>query len=90
LLLALPGWSGLVLLGWSRRRSGKGVNKKLYLLTFLCLLSLGTFSACGGGGSGNGAGGGTPPGTYTVTVTGTFTSGSTNLTHSTKLTMVVQ
>jgi uncharacterized repeat protein (TIGR03803 family) len=32
LLLALSGWSGLVLLGRPRRRSGKGINKKLYLL----------------------------------------------------------
>jgi len=41
---------------------------------------------CGGGGSG----GGTPLGTYNLTVTGTFTSGSTVLSHSTILKLVVQ
>jgi len=46
-------------------------------------------SACGGGNSSSG-GGGTPAGTYTLTVTGSFTSGSTTLTHNTKLTLVVQ
>jgi hypothetical protein len=46
-------------------------------------------SACGGGNSGGG-GGGTQAGTYNLTVTGTFTSGLTNLTHKTNLTLVVQ
>jgi hypothetical protein len=48
-----------------------------------------TLTSCGGG---SGAGGGTSPqaGTYTIAVTGNFTSGSTTLTHITKLTLVVQ
>jgi hypothetical protein len=76
------------LTGWRReRRPGL-----LYGLEFLCLLSVGfAMSGCGGGGgSGGGGGGGTQAGTYNLTVTGTFTSGSTDLTHKTNLTLVVQ
>ena len=47
-----------------------------------------TWSACGGS-MGN-SGGATPAGTYNVTVVGTFTSGSANLVHSTKLILTVQ
>jgi hypothetical protein len=91
LWLALSGLSGLVLLGsggWSRKRRGR----LLYRLAFLCLFLLGiTFSACGGGSSSMGNGGSaTPAGSYNLTVTGTFTSGSTTLTHATKLTLAVQ
>jgi hypothetical protein len=61
----------------------------LFGLALLSLLFLGvTISACGGGGGGHS--GGTAPGTYNVTVTGNFTSGSTILTHTTNLTLVVQ
>jgi hypothetical protein len=74
------------LAGWRRERR----PRLLYGLAFLCLLSVGvTMSACGGGG-GSGGGGGTQAGTYNLTVTGAFTSGSTNLTHKTNLTLVVQ
>jgi hypothetical protein len=74
------------LAGWRRERR----PRLLYGLAFLCLLSVGvTMSACGGGG-GSGGGGGTQAGTYNLTVTGAFTSGSTNLTHKTSLTLVVQ
>jgi FG-GAP-like repeat/Abnormal spindle-like microcephaly-assoc'd, ASPM-SPD-2-Hydin len=61
-------------------------------LAFVCLLLIATIlSSCGGGsGGGNHGGTGTPAGTYTLTVTGTFISGSTTLTHSTNLTLVVQ
>jgi hypothetical protein len=92
--LAFCGLSGLALLrsdGRSRKRHGR----LLYGLAFLCLISLGiALSSCGGGstsgsGSGNSASA-TPPGSYDLTVTGTFTSGSTTLTHATKLTLVVQ
>ena len=63
-----------------------------YVLAFLCFLSLGiTSSACGNNSSSGGGGrAGTPAGTYNLTVSGTFTSGSTTLTHHTKLTLVVQ
>jgi hypothetical protein len=49
-----------------------------------------TLTSCGGR-SGSGGGGANPQaGTYTVTVTGNFTSGATTLSHSTKLTLIVQ
>ena len=91
LWLAIYGLSGSVLL-CSGGRSGKRLARWLRGLAFLCLLSLGiTFSACGGGsGSMGNSGGATPAGSYNLTVTGTFTSGSTTVTHSTKLTLVVQ
>lgn len=67
------------------------------VFTLLILLCLGTtLTSCGGGsssgGSGGGSGGnsGTPAGTYTLTVSANATSGSTTLTHTTKLTLVVQ
>ena len=93
LWLAVPGLSGLALLGTSCDRSSKRVVRRLYVLVLLCVLSFGiSWSACGGGSSSGsgGGGGGTPAGTYNLTVTGTFTSGSTTLTHNTKLTLVVQ
>jgi hypothetical protein len=65
----------------------------VYGLVFLCLLSIGvTMSACGSGSNsgGGGGGGGTPVGSYNLEVTGTFSTGSTTLTHTTKLTLVVQ
>ena len=85
------GLSGLVLLG-SGGRFGKRWGRLLYGLAFLSLFSLGiTFSACGGGSSSMGnSSSATPAGSYNLTVTGTFTSGSTTLTHATKLTLVVQ
>jgi hypothetical protein len=52
-----------------------------------------TMTSCGGGSSSSNGGGGsagTQAGSYTITVTGTFTSGSTTLTHSTKLTLIGQ
>jgi len=89
LWLALPGLSGLVLMVGSGVRSRKQRGRLLYGLVLICLLSVATtWSACGGG-SGSSGSGGTPAGTYTVTVTGTYTSGSATLTHSTKLTLVV-
>jgi hypothetical protein len=90
LWVALSGALGLAMMlslgRWGRERR----PRLLYRLAFLCLLSAGvTMSACGGGNSGGG-GGGTQAGTYNLTVTGTFTSGLTNLTHKTNLTLVVQ
>ena len=88
----LSGTLGLATLtslaGWRRKR----LPRLLYGLAFLCLLSIElTISACGGGGSSSSSGGGgAQAGTYNLTVTGTFTSGSTNLTHKTNLTLVVQ
>ena len=90
---ALSGLSGLVALGSSGGWSLKSRNRLLCGLALLCLFSIGiTWSGCGGGtsrGSGGGAGG-TPAGTYNLSVTGTFSSGSTNLNHSAKLTLIVR
>jgi hypothetical protein len=85
------GFAGMAIVisfaGWRRQRR-QGL---VHALALFCLLSIGvTLSACGGGGSSNSGGGGTQPGTYNLTVAGSFTSGSTTLTHSIKLTLVVQ
>jgi hypothetical protein len=59
-----------------------------YGFALLVLILAGVMmSACGSAGV---AHQGTPAGTYTLVVSGTFTSGSTKLTHSTNLTIVVQ
>jgi hypothetical protein len=92
LWVALSGALGLAMMLSLRRWRRELRPRLLYGLAFLCLVSVGiTMSACGGGGgSGGSGGGGTQAGTYNLTVTGTFTSGSTNLTHKTSLTLVVQ
>jgi hypothetical protein len=63
------------------------------LLATTLLLWVGmTLTSCGGGGSGGGGSGvtGTQTGTYTITVSASAAAGSTTLTHSTKLTLIVQ
>jgi hypothetical protein len=86
--LALSGLPGLVLVG-SRPR--KRNCRLLFGLAFLyVLITLMTWSGCGGGSSMGNGGAATPAGTYHVTVVGTFTSGSANLVHSSKLILVVQ
>ena len=88
--LALCGLPWLTILctvsaGWRNWR-----RSLFYGMVFLCLLLLGiTWSSCGGNSSGSSRGG-TPAGSYNLTVTGTFISGSATLTHSMKLTLVVQ
>jgi hypothetical protein len=79
----------LVLLGWG---PSKQHGRLFYGAIFSSVLfALMTLSACGGGnGMGSGSGSATPAGTYNLTVTGTFSSGSANFVHSTKLTLVVQ
>jgi hypothetical protein len=88
--LALAGTLGLAMLT-SLAGCRRGRRPRLvYGLAFLFLLSIGvTMPACGGG-SANGGGSGTQAGTYNLTVAGSFTSGSTTLTHTTRLTLVVQ
>jgi len=79
-LTCLTSWRGERRRQWLRRPA------------LLCLLMLEfTMTGCGGG-SGNGGGGtgGTPTGSYNLTVTGTFTSGPTQLIHTTQFTLVVQ
>jgi FG-GAP-like repeat/Abnormal spindle-like microcephaly-assoc'd, ASPM-SPD-2-Hydin len=81
----LPGLSGLVLARSGGRRRGKQVDQALGRFTLLCLILLAiSLVSCGGGSNSSN---GTP---YNLTVTGTFVSGSTNLTSSTKLILVVQ
>jgi len=88
LWVALSGTLGLTPLLRMGRGRWERRPQLVYGLTLLCLLSVGVaLSACGGGGSGSG---GTPIGTYNPTVTGTFTSGSTKLTHSIEVTLIVQ
>jgi hypothetical protein len=52
-------------------------------------MGAGSSSTTGGGGTG-GSGPSTPAGSYNLIVVGTFSQGSANLVHSTKLTLVVQ
>jgi uncharacterized repeat protein (TIGR03803 family) len=86
LWLAFSGLPGLVLLGGRRRkRHGRRGVALLYVLLIVMMSS-----ACGGGSTGGSGGSATPAGTYNLTVVGSFTSGSANLVHSTKLTLVVQ
>lgn len=90
LWLAFSGLPGLLLLGsGSRKRHSRLLYGGIFSVILFALTAL---SACGGGSSmGGGSGGsGTPAGTYNMTVVGTFSSGSANLVHSTKLTLVVQ
>jgi hypothetical protein len=64
------------------------------VLTMVLVLGLGmTLTSCGGGRAGGGGGTvltGTQTGTYTITVSASAAAGSTTLTHSTKLTLIVQ
>ena len=90
LWLPLFGLPGLAMVGiWSgccRRR----YVRAFYVVALLCLLFTGlALTACGGS-SGSSNKGGTPGGTYNLLVTGSFTSGSSRLSHTQQLTLVVQ
>jgi hypothetical protein len=61
-----------------------------YAVALLMLIAAATMPGCGGSSGTHTGSGGTPTGSYNLTVTGTFTSGSTTLTHTTKLTLNVQ
>ena len=75
-------------LGW-RRTSGRRLVP--YGCAVLLLITVGTtMPGCGGSGGSHTGSEGTPAGSYSLTVTGTFNSGSTTLSHSTKLTLIVQ
>jgi FG-GAP-like repeat len=84
----------ILILAWicTRRK-----NQRLQwapVLSMVLVLVLGiTLTSCGGGSSSGGGGTvptGTQAGTYTITVSATATAGSSTLSHSTKLTLVVQ
>jgi hypothetical protein len=87
--LAFPGLVGLVLLSSGGKHRGKQVGRTLGGFAFLCLISMAIgLASCGGSNGNNGTGSnGTP---YDLTVTGTFASGSTTVTNSTKLILVIQ
>jgi hypothetical protein len=89
LWLGICGLPGLVILGASNAGRRHRSRRVLYSWALVCMLSSLGLSACGSGSSPSGSGGGTPV-TYNLIVTATFTSGSTTLSHSTKLTLVVQ
>jgi len=75
--------SGLSFFGYRRRVPALAIP-------IVALVLLGTAACGGGGGSGSMKTPGTPAGTYTAAITATFTSGSTKLTHTDNLTLVVQ
>jgi len=89
ILLVLLGMAVLAgLLGWRRE---PGFRWAPLFAAGVVLWAALTITSCGGGSSGGGGGNpGTLAGTYTISVSGTFTSGSTTLTHSTGLTLVVK
>jgi len=90
LWLTFAGLPSLLLFGGGGGASRVRRTQLILVLSLLCVLGLAmTWSGCGGGSGSSGASG-TPLGTYTLTVTGTYSSGSTNLEHSAKLTLVVQ
>ncbi|HEX8816620.1 MAG TPA: FG-GAP-like repeat-containing protein [Terriglobales bacterium] len=79
--------------------AGVGGRGRFFALTLLLLLSAAmVMTSCGGGtmtnsGGSNPPSGGTPgtaQGTYSILVTGSFSSGSSRLAHSAKLTLIVQ
>jgi FG-GAP-like repeat len=88
LWLALPGLSGVVLLGSRVGRFGTQHLRWFHGLAFCCLFFL-ALNWAGCGGTGGSSSSGTPPGSYNLTVTGT-TSGANVLQHSLSLTLIVQ
>jgi uncharacterized repeat protein (TIGR03803 family) len=98
--LVLAGLPGIVLLGSKNKKKTSRITCAIVLL---CLISgIAMWTNCGGGGMGNNSsstggtgtsgssGPSTPAGSYNLTVVGTFSQGSANLVHSTKLTLVVK
>jgi len=89
LTFALLGTFAIVvgLLRW-RREQRLWCAPVFTLAVLVCLVM--TLTSCGGASGGSGGGTGTQAGTYTISVSGSFTSGSTTLTHTAKLALVVQ
>jgi hypothetical protein len=74
----------------ARQREQRVGRAPAFAIVLVVCLGL-TITSCGGGSSSGGGGGsGAQSGTYTITVTGAYTSGSANVSSSTKLTLVVQ
>ena len=87
--LSVSGLLGLMLVVGERRRKMRLRILNLVALLTLLWLSL-TLPSCGGGNNNSASSSGTPAGTYTLTVTGSFSAGSSTLSHTEKLTLVVQ
>jgi hypothetical protein len=88
--LALSGVAGLAVIGSFGSVSRTSRQRMLRRLSLVCVISLGiTWAGCGGSSASKTSSGGTAPGTYTLTVTGTSGSGSTAITNTTKVTLVV-
>jgi uncharacterized repeat protein (TIGR03803 family) len=90
LMLALPGMTIILIsLLWRREQRLRWVPVAAVAVLVWAAMTL---TSCSGG-SGSSASGGSPgtqAGTYTIAVSGNFSSGSTTLTHSTQLKLVVQ
>jgi hypothetical protein len=71
---------------WLWRRNPQSRWVSVFAMAVLVCVAV-TLSSCGGG---SGGGGGGQAGTYAVAVTGNFSSGSTTLTHTANLTLVVK
>ena len=92
--MLLASLMAMLILAWTRMTRKYQHLRWAPVLTITLVLVLGiTLTSCGGGSSGGGGGTvptGTQAGTYTITVSASATAGSTTLTHTTKLTLVVQ
>jgi hypothetical protein len=92
--LTFAGLPGIVLLGIRSKKKNSHIACAIVLLCLMAAIMM--WTACGGGSAGSGStsnpssGATTPAGSYNLTVVGTFSSGSANLVHSAKLTLVVQ
>jgi len=94
MLLFVYGLAVLAIASLYRTRANPEVRwAPVLAMTLLLCVGL-MVTSCGGRSSGGGGGGsgatGTAAGTYTITVSASATTGSTTLTHTTKLTLVVQ
>jgi hypothetical protein len=94
MLLMAGAWLFWMLVMLQRRFARREMQLRwapVVAMVLLACLAM-TLSSCGGGSSPSGGGGalGTQAGNYTITVTGNFSGGSANLSHATKLTLVVQ
>jgi hypothetical protein len=91
LLLFVYGLALLTIASLYRSRANQRIRWTPMLATTLLLCVGSTLTSCGGSSGGGGSSvTGTAGGTYTITVSAIATAGSTTLTHSTKLTLIVQ
>jgi hypothetical protein len=96
-MLIVPGISAtfaallaLIFFGLRSRGSHRFGWVPLVTVSMLLLIAGIAMSACGGGGGSNGGGTGTAAGNYTITITATTGSGASAVSHTTKLTLIVQ